>query len=96
MSLRQRKPGAPRRGMTPAQAAANRRSFQIFRLRGLWSLAYALSPNRRAIVHALIDQDLTDLGAEPESKRHAERLAAWERVEARERTDAELEAELPF
>jgi hypothetical protein len=78
MSLRTRKPGQPRRKMTPAQDAANQRSFRIFRLRGLWSLAYVLSPNRRAIVHDLIDQDLADLGAETESVRMARRLEGLE------------------
>lgn len=96
MSLRTRKPGQPRREMTPAQDAANQRSFRIFRLRGLWSLAYVLTPNRRAIVHALIDQDLADLGAETESKRQADKRAVWDRIEARERAEADLEAELPF
>lgn len=72
---------APRKPHTPAQEVASTRAFKLFRLRGLYSLAYILTPNRRVIVHALIDQDIAALGGEPQGERlrrqEAERDARW-------------------
>jgi hypothetical protein len=54
---------------SPAQKASHQRSYQIFRLRGLWAQAGLLSAQARHGVRALIDFDLFGLGAEPEGVR---------------------------
>lgn len=52
---------------TPAQKAATRRNFQVFRLRSLYALAYVVrDAGRRAGIHALIDAELVSLGALPQ------------------------------
>lgn len=97
MTLRlSRKPWHERKKLTPAQEAANARSFRIFRLRGLWHFAVILSPERRDAMQALIDAELADLGAEPNTQRQARIRAAWAAADQRERDLEELEAELPF
>jgi hypothetical protein len=71
VSLRTKSWTAPRRPMTPAQAAANERSFRIFRLRGLWYSCLLLTGERQAAAQASIDAELALLGAEPEGERRA-------------------------
>jgi len=94
MTLRtSRKPWQEPKKLTPAQEAANQRSFRIFRLRGLWEPARILTEGRREAVQALIDEELVGLGAEAHGARYARMRAVWaEERRARE----ELEAELPF
>jgi len=58
---------------SPAQRAANNRSFQIFQLRGLWALCGRVSEPRRSLIRQLIDDDIRALGAEPEGDRQKER-----------------------
>lgn len=68
------------RPQTPAQRLA----FRILNLRGLWTLCYRLSLERRAEVQRLIDDEIESLGAE----RHADRV-----VRQRAELYAELEKE---
>jgi hypothetical protein len=97
MTLRtSRKRWDERRKLTPAQEAANTRSFRIFRLRGLWHFAVILSPERRDAMQALIDAELVDLGAEPHTQRELKIHAARDLAYQREREREDLEAELPF
>ena len=65
---------------TPAQKAANERSFRIFQLRGLASFRFMLTGNRRDALLKLVDQELKALGAEPESAREARRKAEFEQL----------------
>lgn len=65
---------------TAAQRAASNRNFLIFRLRGHYAQSYLLTGWRRKAVHFLIDLELRRLGAESETKRHAERRAQWEKA----------------
>jgi len=59
---------------TPAQKAATARNFQIFNLRSLYKQARLIrNTKRRAIVQALIDDELSDIGAETEADRSARR-----------------------
>lgn len=60
------KPYVPR---TPAQEAAGRRSFLIFRLRGLYAQAGLLTGDRRERAERAIDEELKAMGAEPETER---------------------------
>ena len=78
MSLKIKPYDAPRKQLTPAQEIASTRAFRLFRLRGLYSLAYILSPNRRVIVHAIIDQDIEALGGEPQGVRVRREQAEFE------------------
>lgn len=70
-----RRPYDPKRAdkRSPAQRAANDRSFQIFQLRGLWSLSGRVTEPRRSLIRQLIDEDIRALGAEPEGERQRER-----------------------
>jgi len=86
---------APRKPQTKDQQRATMRNFHIMRLRGLWSLAYILSPARREAVQAIIDADLRELGAQPQGERHALHMAAFE-AETRRRLAADRETEIPF
>lgn len=95
MSLRRpKKPGSRRHvERTPAQETA----FRIFRLRGLYWMAHALTGARQAAFKALIDAEIADLGAETETARHARRLREIDdRHAAYEAERAELEADLTF
>jgi hypothetical protein len=94
MTLRTKPYSAPRRQQTPAQEAANRRSFLIFRLRGLWELAAIVSPHRREQIRAIVDADLVDLGAIPHREKHEANRAAFQaQLDARRHDQNE---ELPF
>lgn len=77
---------------TPAQRAANDRSFQIFQLRGLWTLCHRVSEPRRSLIQQLIDEDIRALGAEPEGDRQRERRIQFETewAEAHPRQFAEI------
>lgn len=75
MSLKIKPRDVPRKTLTPAQEIASTRAFRLFRLRGLYSLAHILSPNRRAIVHAVIDHEIEALGGEPQGVRERRELA---------------------
>lgn len=91
-------PNRPRKPESEAQAAARQRAFRIFRLRGLHSLCWLLTADRRVVAQALVDQELTLLGAESETKRQADRRAALdERLEARRIHPSEPDTlEMPF
>lgn len=77
MKLKTKPYGAPRKKRTPAQEVAQERAFRIFRLRGLWSQAFLLSSENRAMAQSAIDAEIVSLGAVPESVRHAEREAEF-------------------
>ena len=76
---------APRCPRTPAQETQQRRAFHIFRLRGLWNLAYILPLKSRTLVQAIIDIELERLGAEGEARKRV-----------RLRREALEESEMPF
>lgn len=94
MTLRQRKSDKPSRKLTPAQVAANTRSFRIFRLRGLWHQASLLTEERAKRVQAIIDDEIFELGAVIERERQAQRERIWERIGKREAD--ELDWDIPF
>jgi hypothetical protein len=54
---------------TPAQRTANERNFRIFQLRGLASFRFLLTGKRRDALLRLVDQELKEIGAEPETVR---------------------------
>ena len=54
---------------TPAQKAASNRNFRIFQLRGLASFRFLLTGDRRDTLLRLVDEELEEIGAEPESVR---------------------------
>lgn len=89
-------PDRPRKPRSEAQERATARAFTIARLRGLWYLVTVLSPSRRATVQEIIDGELRDLGAEPQSKRRLreirERDARW----AAEDAERERLSQIPF
>lgn len=64
---------------TTAQIAARNRNFRIWRLRGLFAQVSMLSPARRALAEAIIDDELSGLGAitetEARKRRHDELYA---------------------
>ena len=62
---------------TEKQRAARDRSWRIFKLRGLYAQASILTGERKTDARALIDQELSLLGAETEAKRDADRRAKW-------------------
>ncbi|MFN3474046.1 MAG: hypothetical protein ACK4ZW_08380 [Blastomonas sp.] len=66
--------------------AATARNFRIFRLRGLWWQLGPLSPERMDAVRLIVDDQLRELGAEPEAgrkeKRNAELYAKLEREQS--------------
>lgn len=70
-----REPRAPR---TDAQRAQSQRAFFLFRLRGLWSLAWII-PNkrRRAIILALIDDEIEAQGGERQAERRRREYLSW-------------------
>lgn len=74
-------PNRPRKPRTEAQERATMRNFTIARLRGLWFLAYVVREPRRSQIKAIIDDELIDLGCEPQTERvireTAERDARW-------------------
>ena len=62
---------------TEKQRAARDRSWRIFKLRGLYAQVSILTGERKTDARALIDQELSLLGAETEAKRDADRRAKW-------------------
>lgn len=54
---------------TKKQEDARERNWQIFRLRGLWHNLPLRDPVRLETIRSLIDQELKDMGAEPNSSR---------------------------
>jgi len=81
MPFKQKPHHLPRAAQTEAQRRATEQNFRIMRLRGLWCLAYILTPARREAVQAIIDGDLRDLGAEAHrdrvSRHRAQQDAGW-------------------
>jgi hypothetical protein len=67
---------APRAKRTPAQDAATRRNFQIFKLRGLWSACGLLAEPYRTTARRAIDEDLFSRGVEPHGFRETRLLLA--------------------
>lgn len=61
----------PRQMRSSAQKEQQQRAFHIFRLRGLYALAHIMRPNRRRLVLILIDQELAQIGAQPQGERDA-------------------------
>ncbi len=96
MTFRPTDPNRPRRIMTEAQRAANDRNFRIFRIRGLHTLAFILSADRRQAVQTIIDDELRALGVEGQTARVEAGRARWERISEREAAHAELVKDLPF
>lgn len=94
LRLRRDRTKLPRR-LSPAQEAANQRSFRIFRLRGLWAHACLLTGERRLAMEALIDAELVALGAEPETARRA-RIDAEQDARWRAEGGPDLRNEIPF
>lgn len=95
MTLRSR-PMALRRAMTPAQEAANQRSFRIFRLRGLWHQCWLLTGENRTEAQAAIDLELLAMGAVAESERHRLQREALKREIASDEESEDPFAEIPF
>ena len=62
---------------TEKQRAARDRSWRIFKLRGLYAQVSILTGERKTAARALLDQELSLLGAETEAKRDADRRAKW-------------------
>lgn len=95
MTLRRpKKPGARAHLQ---RTEAQERAFRVFRLRGLYCMAYALTGERRAAALALIDAEIESLGAESETARADRRRREFEERWAREdAAAADLERELPF
>lgn len=62
---------------TPSQKAASDRNFRIFKLRGLHAQCTLLTGRRREAAQRLVDQELAAIGAEPETKRQADRRAKY-------------------
>lgn len=75
----------------PAQVAARLRNWQIFRLRGLWSLTFLLTDWRRTQAQALVDDELALLGAERQTDRMRREDAARDL-----KYQQDCEQELPF
>ncbi|OHC95585.1 MAG: hypothetical protein A2792_03590 [Sphingomonadales bacterium RIFCSPHIGHO2_01_FULL_65_20] len=77
---------------TTAQIAARNRNFRIFRLRGLFAQVSMLSPARRELVEAIIDDELSELGSvtetEARKKRHDELYARLAEQESSQRNEA--------
>lgn len=75
-------PRRPRKPETPAQHAQRTRSWRIFQLRALAVNCFALSPMRRRILRAIVDDQLRAIGAdttkEHEAKVHAEMRRQFE------------------
>lgn len=90
MTLRRPKnPGARRHlERTPAQETA----FRVFRLRGLYWMLHALTGPRLQAAKHLVDTELSLLGAETETDRHARRRSEWAAADA----DPEQFQEVPF
>jgi len=63
--------------MSAKQIAARERNWEIYQLRSLWALAGRLTQDRRAQVRKIIDEELHELGAEPEQDRENRRRAEW-------------------
>ena len=78
MTLRRPKKPGSRRDLkrTPAQETA----FRVFRLRGLFYMAYALTGSRREAMQRLVDAEISRLGAEPEGDRYARKRGADQEV----------------
>lgn len=62
---------------TVKQKEATDRNFRIFRLRGLWVLAYILTEPTRSTVQALIDFELQRFGALPQREHAEEQRRKW-------------------
>lgn len=54
---------------TPAQNTARARNWRIRSIRALWSQVGHLDPDRALAARAIIDEQLTAMGAEPEAVR---------------------------
>lgn len=65
----------PHKPSTPAQDAARARSWRIFNLRSLAESGHCLSPARRRILRALIDDQLKALNANTTAQ-HYEKVMA--------------------
>ncbi len=84
---------------TDAQKAATERNFRVFRLRSLWALSYVLSEPVRSTVQALIDFELTKIGALPQREHEAEQRRKYRSRNARLRQappDPIEDDDLPF
>ena len=75
-------PGRPA-GKPPSerQKVARDRNWRIFKLRGLWYQAWALTGERRDAMQALVDQEIALLGAEGEGPRRERQREDRERYE---------------
>jgi len=89
-------PNKVRKPRSAAQQAATARAFTIARLRGLWYLVTVLSPSRRATVQEIIDGELRDLGAEPQSKRRLREIRERDAQWAAEDAERERLSQIPF
>lgn len=68
---------------TEKQQAQRSRSWRIFQLRGLYAQLFTIrNPKRRAIMQALVDDELADLHAEPETARQVRMRREWDRETA--------------
>lgn len=55
---------------TEAQKLASMRNWQVRNLRALQTQAYRLSPDRRARVIEIVDEELIGMGAKPYHEHH--------------------------
>lgn len=85
-----RKPKTARR-MPARRTKAQEKAFRIFKLRGLHSLTSLLTGERRLHARALVDEEITLLGGEPQAFRDARR-----RAEHAAEAAAEQALEMPF
>jgi len=76
-----RKPKTARR-MPAHRTEAQEKAFRLFRLRALWVQALLLTGERQRGVRALVDEEITLLGGEPQAFRDHRRTAEWAALEA--------------
>ena len=69
-----RKPKTARR-MPARRTEAQEKAFRLFRLRALWVQALLLTGERQRGVRALVDEEITLLGGEPQAFRDHRRVA---------------------